>query len=532
MNPKKYLPLGISDFRQMITGNFLYVDKTQYIYEMVRPPQGFYFLARPRRFGKSLTVSTLESLFLGQKELFKGLWIDQADWDWKEYQVIKIDFNTVSFSTPEQLEENLILFVDQLCSEYGIDNPYTSLKESFSTLLTGIYRKTGTSIVILVDEYDKPFIDHLGRGDDHLKMAGANRDILKAFLGVLKGGDVSAALRFVFITGISKFTRVSIFSDLNNLNDISMQDRYGAILGYTAEELKTFFKRRIETLAQEQNTDPAELIENIHTWYDGYRFTDADIKVFNPFSVVNYFNTGKFRNYWFETATPTFLANLIQEKDYPVPMIENLVIGEEDFTVYELEDLHLEPLLFQTGYITIQGVEDGLYNMGYPNQEVKRSFLGYLYRRFFQIKDRSLGAGYKKLYRFLAEKQVDLFMETAKSILAAIPYTQMANQNESFYHTLFYLMLSASGVYVHTEVLSNVGRIDITAEFSDKIYIIELKCNQDADLAICQILEKRYYEKYLQTGKQIFLMGINFDSEERNISDWKFGPLEEWQKTL
>lgn len=528
MENETFLPVGIQVFEQMITGNFLYVDKTRYIYEMIRPPQGFYFLTRPRRFGKSLTVTTLASLFKGHRDLFQNLWISQTNWDFQPHPVVLLDFSRIDYSSPENLKQSLISRIHQLSSENGLENRLTELPDCHATFLTQLAAKYNTRVVFLVDEYDKPLIEHLGKGEAALAIAKENRDILKQFFGVLKSSDVASILRFVFITGISKFAHVSIFSDLNNLDDISMQESYDAVLGYTQEELLLNFGDRIKQLALRDKRSISDMLSDIRLWYNGYRFTDSKTCVYNPFSIVKFLKDGKFKGHWFETATPAFLANLIQEKNYPVPVIENLELREEDIRIYELENLSVEPLLFQTGYITIKDIEHNLYRMDYPNQEVKTSFLSYLFQHFTPMRDRGTATSYKKLHLYLEQKQVDVFIANVKTIMAAIPYTQIANQGEAYYHTVFYMILSASGATVQTEVLSSIGRLDIIVEFSDLLYIIELKCDQNSEIAIKQIIEKRYYEKYMSGDKSIYLIGINFDSQKRTIGDWKWGRLREF----
>jgi len=520
-----FLPLGIQDFRQMITGNFIYVDKTRYIYEMVRIPQAYYFLSRPRRFGKTLLVSTLRMLFEGKKELFQGLWIEKSDWQWKHHPVVVIDFNQVSVDTPENLKAGLHSTVDRLAKRFSITIDQTLLKEKFVEFITSLGKKFNNNVVILVDEYDKPIIEHLGKGQDHLAIAKANRDILKQFFGVLKGIDVSAVLRMVFITGISKFSQVSIFSDLNNLNDLTMQNQFCTLLGYTAEELHRYFAHHIKSLATNARSRPEEIYSKIEQWYDGYRFSDQDIKVYNPFSVLNLLNNKKFRNYWFESATPSFLVNLIKEKKYPIPAIETLDLNELNFSAYDLDSLRIEPLLFQTGYVTIKGVKDNFYRLGYPNQEVKVSFLGYLYDQLIDESGSGIKQQFSRLNEFLDKNKIADFIEMVNAILSSIPYQHIYDQDEHYYHTVFYLMLSASGVQVQTEVLSSIGRIDLEVYFKDKIYIIELKCNQPADKAIEQIKEKRYFERHRGSDKTILLLGINFDTEQRRIVDWKVESL-------
>ncbi len=526
---EQFLPVGIQDFQWMITGNFVYVDKTRYIHQMVRPPQGFYFFARPRRFGKSLTVSTLDYLFQGRRDLFEGLYIAGTGWEWKNHPVVKIDFNQINSENPEMLKESLLNAVYALSEKHGIDQKMRSLPDCFSRLIIRLSEIMRESVVVLIDEYDKPIINHLGGGEKAISIAKQNRDILKQVFGVLKGGDISAALRFVFITGISKFARVSIFSDLNNLNDISMQDKYDAMLGYTFDELKSQFARYIGELSEKKGVAAEDLLETISIWYNGYRFAETETTVFNPFSVLKLFDSGKVNNYWFETATPTFLMNLIKQKDYPVADIENLRLPKDLISVYELDHLQLEPLLFQTGYITIDRFEDDLYHMAYPNQEVKTSFLSCLMNDFAGPEKARLSAVYRQLHRHLKEMKMEDFIDGVRTVLGSIPYSQIAGKtDEAYYPTVFYLMLSASGAAVQSEVLSSRGRMDMVVEFEDKVYIIELKCDQSSDKAIQQILEKRYYEKFLGTGRTIYLMGVDFDTGKRTIEDWQCKDLVEF----
>jgi len=299
------------------------------------------------------------------------------------------------------------------------------------------------------------------------------------------------------------------------------------LLGYTQKELTSFFKPCMDRLSEDMKMDREILNDTIRRWYDGYKFTARSESVYNPFSIVKLFEFGEFKNFWFETATPTFLTNLIREKAYPVPEIGSLKLGEDDFSVYDIEDLQIEPLLFQTGYLTIRGYDDvsELYSMGYPNQEVSISFLTFLFKQMARFENRSVSSRHKLLHICLAEKRLEDFIEIVQSIMAAIPYAQIANQDDAYFHTVFYLMLAASGMNVQTEVLTSRGRIDLVMELDDKIYITELKCNHSSKEAIRQIMKKKYYEKYLHNGKQIYLLGINFNAENRTIDDWQYGEL-------
>jgi len=521
----KKLPISIQDFDRLITGNHVYVDKTRYIYQMVTEGM-FYFLSRPRRFGKSLLVSTLENLFAGNKELFKGLWIENADWDWKPHPVVLIDFSGITLKTPEKLETALRLKLKKIAQDHQIRLSSKLLPESFAEVIIGLNRHHKERVVILVDEYDKPLIAHLGKGETALEIAKQNREVLREFFGVLKEGEVNKALKFVFITGISKFAKVSIFSELNNLTDLTMHPAYAALLGYTQEELEAFWGDWIQKLSTNKNESYPAVLDKLKTWYNGYRFTRENILVYNPVSVLHALERETFGTYWFETATPAFLVDLIKEQQYPVPLIETLELSQEDFTVYDLDDLKLEPLLFQTGYITIKDHDEELYRLSYPNQEVKTSFLKYLYDHMVAIRDSSLKVQYKKLHLYLRQEQHELFIETANAIFSAIPYPHVKKQDESYYHTVFYLMLAASGVLVHTEVLNIRGRVDMEVHFPEKVYIVELKCNQSAKKAIAQIKAKKYFEKHLQSGRKILLLGVNFSSQKRRITDWLLEAVE------
>lgn len=516
----KKLPVDVHDFHNMIIDDHVYVDKTQYIHKMATEGT-YYFLSRPRRFGKTLLVSTLEHLFSGNKELFKGLWIESAGWDWAPHPVLKIDFNEITTETPEKLRQGLWLTLQKTGQDHQINLSSQLLPESFKEIILGLYNRNGQQVVVLVDEYDKPLITHLGKGEEELEIAKRNRDVLREFYGVLKGGNVGRALQFVFLTGISKFARVSIFSELNNLDDLSMQEPYSALLGYTDEELVRYFEPYIRQLSKRLKAPVEETLKDIRTWYNGYRFSDLEEKVYNPFSIAKLLKQGKFQNYWFDTATPAFLVNLIKEKKYPIPDIENLQLVETSFSTYDLDRLDLEPLLFQTGYITIRGFDGVRYKLGYPNQEVKNAFLSYLYKSLVEIPRTTIKEQYTLLHEFLADEKLEQFIETANAILAAIPYEHIRDQDEHYYHTVFYLMLSASGVLVQTEPLTSIGRIDMEVYFPDKVYIVELKCNQSAEQAIAQIKEKKYFEKHVNGGKKILLLGVNFSTEERRITEWR-----------
>ena len=516
----KKLPIGIQAFEIMRTQGYLYVDKTRYVHRMVDEGM-FYFMARPRRFGKSLLVSTLKCLFQGKKELFEGLWIaEHSDWEWQAHPVIVIDFNEIAHDTPEHLQLALDEYVTSIARQSQIVLESTLLVSKFRELICELYRKTGVLVPVFVDEYDKPIIDHLGKGDEGLEIARANRDILKSFFGVLKGATVSTALRFVFLTGVSRFSKVSIFSELNNLNDISMHEYYAPMLGYTQEELEVYFGDYVQRLAGKLGYSEDKVKAALAQHYDGYRFSERDVRVYNPFSVLKAFDQKQFKNYWFETGTPTFLVNLLKQREYNLPQIEGLQVSRSIFTTFEIDRLIPEALLFQTGYLTIAGVEDEIYTLDYPNREVKTAFTESLLFSTEGIENRA-SSHVLRLSRYLQREEMEAFFETVTAIFASIPYDIETKRDEAYFHTIFYLMISASGGAAQSSVLTCRGRIDLVVTFSDKVYLIEFKCNQSTEAGIRQIREQGYAEKYRQSDKKIVLVGINFSTEKRNLEAWQ-----------
>ncbi|MCP4688223.1 MAG: AAA family ATPase, partial [Desulfobacterales bacterium] len=504
----KKLPVDIQAFETMREDDYLYVDKTRYIHGMIDKGR-FYFLSRPRRFGKSLLISTLKCLFQGRKELFDGLWIaEHGDWEWKEYPIVFFDFNVTPHDTPENFKRGLERNLKKTARTNGVDLEEPLLQQQFEELILALRHKFGMPVIVLLDEYDKPIIDHLGKGEDAIRIARENRDILKRFLGVLKGGEVAPHLRFVFITGVSKFTRVSIFSELNNLIDITMSEPYANLLGYTGRELEECFKEHIERFADKTGASETEVKEKLRRHYDGYRFSDRTKRVYNPFSIVRALSDAHLKNYWFETGTPAFLVNLLAEKEWDLSRIEGMKVSEQLFSTYDLDNLRPAALLFQTGYVTIKDVKSRLYMLDYPNQEVKTSFLEHL---LYHVAKESGGdaeecSKFLLLSEYLHQEEYDLFFETVNAIFASIAYTINAQRDEAYFHTIFYLMVCASGANASSEILTSRGRVDLTVEYSDKVFIMEFKCDHGAAAGIKQIHDKGYAEKYKQSGKKLILM--------------------------
>ncbi len=364
----KPLPIGIQTFRDLIAGEYLYVDKTRWIYEMVRSPKGVYFLSRPRRFGKSLLLSTLEEVFSGRRDLFQGLWIYDADYRWETFPVLRVDFSLLGVHTARELEHKLTAYLSELAMEYGVPLGASDPQQALRLLIRALARRN--RVVVLIDEYDKPIMDNL----DDVAEARRIQDILRGFYTVLKRMD--PYLRFVFLTGVTRFSKVGVFSGLNNLKDISMDDRYATMLGITHQELQRAFAPYLAAFAANVGAEPSALLERIRRWYDGFCFSKACHPVYNPFSLLLFFDMQDFRNYWFETGTPSFLIHLITHGNYPIPQLEHLEVDELAFSSYEVERLDVVPLLFQTGYLTIKAYDPdlALYTLGYPNLEVENAF--------------------------------------------------------------------------------------------------------------------------------------------------------------
>jgi Predicted AAA-ATPase/PD-(D/E)XK nuclease superfamily len=493
----KSLPIGIQTFRSFVEGNYIYVDKTKYLYNLIQSYQGIYFLSRPRRFGKSLLLSTLEEIFLGNKELFENLWIHSSDYNWKPHPVIRLDFSKQKAETPEQLKTFLIDELNLIAQKYNI------------TLMR-------------TDEYDKPIIDWL----EEPELAAKMRSVLKGFFSILKGND--AHIRFLLLTGVSKFSKAGVFSDLNHLKDITMHNEYSSMLGITEDELKFCFKEHILDFANKKNISTESLLEKIRFWYNGYNFSSQGISVYNPFSTLLLFDCKEFKNHWFETGTPTFLIKLMLNKKYDILEIP-AEVDELQFSSYEIETMKVLPLLFQTGYLTIKkcNLERMIYTLDYPNFEVKRAFLTFFTESFAE---RELSE--TMLYRLidnLRENKIDESISVLRSFFAGVKYDIQIAQ-EKYYQTIFYVIFTLLGLKIETEVQTNLGRLD--AVIDDKsIFIFEFKfldsASKDntiipqlsfAQQALDQIKSKRYYEKYLHNGKEIYLIGVAF--AERNIGEY------------
>ncbi len=512
----KNLTTSVYTFEDLIQGDFLYVDKTEYIWQMIKPAKESFFLSRPRRFGKSLTVSTLEAVFQGKKELFKELAIYDKPYDWKPHPIIHLsfgDYNVVSDAVGE-LPGYLMAKIRRIADEHGVpvagDTPGLCFGKLIDTL-----SKQG-DVVILVDEYDKPILDNIT--DPHIKEI---QKALKGFYSVLK--DRNSQERFLFVTGVSKFSHVSLFSDLNNLTDITMDARFACMFGYTQEELEANFGDRIAALAGDGDLD--EFKNKIKEWYDGYRFEAGSETVYNPVSLAKFIQSGgKFNNYWFSTGTPSFLLELIGRKRFDLEDVLKSPVSAFAFDAYEVENLNPLTLLLQTGYLTIESaVErygDTAYLLRFPNLEVKGSFETYLAGHCSGLLADEVKVSVYRLADAVTAGDVDGFMESMKVFFAKVPY-DVHLKDENNFQLLFFSIFMLLGISITAESRTNNGRIDAVAANEDYVFVFEFKLDKTAEIALDQIRERDYYRRYMDSGKKIFLVGVNFDKDAGQIEKWK-----------
>jgi Holliday junction resolvase-like predicted endonuclease len=510
----KKLPIGTQSFEILRQTDCVYIDKTKYIFELIKNGRVF-FLSRPRRFGKSLLISTFEALFKGNKSLFEGLYIYDK-WDWKEKNsVIHFDFTDLAYSTPEELKSTLNNFLNKTAAANAVslqDNMPAPVK--FSELIEKLHNKTGRRVVVLIDEYDKPVTDSLSNKE----VLAANKRILHDFYQVIKGADEH--LKFVFLTGVSKFSGISVFSALNSINDITVDKQYCAICGYTQEELEENFKDYIIELAKELNLTYEESIVAIKDWYNGYSW-DGKISVYNPFSTLMLFDKKRFANYWFRTGTPTFLLNLIREHNKPQNFLGELTVSDSSFESYDPDNLNETPLLFQTGYLTVKNVKssiDGVeYTLNFPDREVKDSFLQCLLSNYTAYPQQSMPELFKELSVKFQNADSKGLEDNLTALLAHIPY-QLITESEKYYHSIFLIWLKTLGFDIQGEISTNKGRIDAVLKQNDYAVITEIKYSTEKSLedmlesALKQIDDKKYYEAY--AGKKIILLAIAFNGKD------------------
>ena len=512
----KNITSSVYTFEDIVKDDFLYVDKTEFIWNLIRQGKAMYFLSRPRRFGKSLTVSTLKAVFQGKKELFKGLAIYDKPYDWKPYPVIHLDMNGLDFSSVEELESSLCDLVTEAAASHELTLESANAASMFRVLINRLAEQE--QVVILVDEYDKPILNNLGKPH-----AQKILDKLKVFYSVIKAFESKE--RFVFVTGVSKFCHVSLFSDLNNLTDITMNRDYATMFGYTQEEFETYFADRIDAACKLQNMPRGKLLPEIKQWYDGFRFEEESETVYNPVSLAQFFtNSCKFNNYWFSTGTPSFLVELTKKTDFNFEKTLSEPVMGLAFNAFEIDKIDPLALLLQTGYLTIKSsfvdLGETLYYLDFPNREVKSAFETYLISDYASIPQETVGANVFKMVKAIKARDINLFMELLKTFFAAVQY-DIATDTEGRFQLLFYSVFLLIGVRVEAESRTNNGRIDAVIRDGNHVYIFEFKINKTAEIALDQIRDKEYFRKYQHSSRKIVLVGANFDTVSRQITKWK-----------
>ena len=509
------LPIGIQSFEDLRRNGYLYVDKTELLYQLVTEGKN-YFLSRPRRFGKSLLMSTMEAYFLGKKELFSELTIESLENEWKEYPVLHLDLNARNYDSKEALIAILNQHLEKWEVTYGDEKKDRSPEERFCYLLEKIHEQTGNRVVVLIDEYDKPLLQTIGKKE----LQNQYKDILKAFYGVLKSAD--SHLRFVFLTGVTKFGQVSVFSDLNQLKDISMDARYATICGITDGELRRDFQLELEALAANEGLDYEEVCQKMKRMYDGYHFRHNMEGVYNPFSVLNALDSGEFGNYWFSTGTPTFLVELLKETDYDLRHLEGLELPAEQFADYRTDADNPIPVIYQSGYLTIKGYDKEFrsYTLGFPNEEVEYGFLNFLVPYYTGVPSNENLFNIRHFVNGLRSGDVDAFLTRLRAFFAGIPY-ELNDRTERHYQAVFFLVFRLLGQYVEVEERSAKGRADAVVKTKDYIYVFEFKLDGSADEALKQIDDKGYLLPYSIDNRKLLKIGVSFDSAERNIDEWR-----------
>ena len=508
-------PIGIQEFEKIRRDGYVYVDKTDMVYR-IASSGGYYFLSRPRRFGKSLLVSTLAAYFEGKRELFSGLAVANLEKEWHSYPVLRIDLSGATYSSKEIFDQKLSGILNEWEDRYGVRNSYTAASIRFEKLISGVSEKTGKPVVILIDEYDKPIIDTL----DDESLQDYFRKELQGFYSVMKTRD--ACIRFGFMTGVTKIGKLNIFSGLNNIADISMDSSYADICGISEKDLEMYFMESVAGLAEANGLSVQECRDRLREMYDGYRFVEDSPGVYNPFSLFNAFSQKKFREYWFETGTPTFLVGVMRKTSFDVTTLAD---QEVDSTLLAATDAIYDnpvPLLFQSGYLTITGynAEYGIYHLGFPNLEVKRGFLNYLMKYYTSLRSTSGSSVIFRLVAALKEGKPEDFMKILESLFADVPY-QIRGASEKDFQYAMYIIVELLSIYVQAERQTSDGRIDLLLQTERYVYIFELKVGRSAEEALRQIEEKGYGKPFESDSRRLFKIGVNFSRKTRRIESWK-----------
>ena len=521
MTTKRY-PIGIQGFEKLRSDGFYYVDKTKYIYQLAHS-SGIYFLSRPRRFGKSLLISTLEAYFQGKKELFSGLAIEQLEKEWEEYPVLHFDFNAKNYQDEKALYDIIRRHLEKYEAIYGDEKKDEAVEERFIYLIESASKQTGRQVVVLIDEYDKPLLSTI----DNEPLQQLYRNTLKAFYGVLKSMDNN--IRFALLTGVTKFSHVSVFSDLNNLNDISMADDYAGICGITEQELADHFKEDIEMMARHEGMSPEEMAALLKEMYDGYHFSKNSPGIYNPFSLLNAFFKKDIGSYWFSTGTPTFLVKLMKRDNYDLQGLDHEKVRASVINMIDPVSSDPVPVLYQSGYLTIKGYDPRFnkYILGMPNREVEEGLIDFLLPCYANNATRSTSGVVERLVRQAEAGDPDEVMRCFQSLLADLPGDNFRDADERHaalvelnFRNVMFLVAKFAGLYVRSEYRTATGRIDMAIQTDGFTYLMEFKLNDTAEAALAQINAKDYPLALGADGRRLFKIGVEFSREKRNIVRW------------
>lgn len=508
-------PLGIQSFEKVRNDGYLYLDKTAWVYNIVKGGT-YYFLSRPRRFGKSLLISTLEAYFKGKKELFGGLVISQKEMEWRQYPVLRLDMNVENYNSVARLKNVLNDAINIWCSQYEVTVEGESPSIRFKNLITALCQKTGKRVVILVDEYDKPLLQNMEKEELQAQM----RDELKAFYGILKPLD--EYVQFGFFTGVTKFSKISVFSDLNNLTDISMDKRYVELCGITEKEIRDNLDSEVERVAKENTISKEDCYDKLRDYYDGYHFRESCIGLYNPYSLLCALSQSDFRDYWFETGTPTYLAETLKNTDYPLDRLTREEASSQ--LLASLDALHQTPipLIYQSGYLTIKSYDPDFrtYRLGFPNKEVEHGFVEFLAKYYVPRQKGYNSAFIADFVRDVRDGRAEQFMQRLEALLADGDY-QIAGNAELYFQNVVWVIFKMIGFYTEVERHTTDGRMDMLIKTQDYIYILEFKLDKTAEEALQQIEEKQYAKPFEHDGRQLYKIGINFSTWTRRIDGWK-----------
>ena len=508
-------PLGIQTFEKIREGGFLYMDKTAMVYDLAKGGT-YYFLSRPRRFGKSLLISTLEAYFQGRKELFRGLAIEQLETEWTQYPVLHLDLNAAKYTTPEALTS---LLATQLCyweNTYGASAAEQTLSERFKGIIRRAYEQTGRKVVILVDEYDKPLLQTFGNKD----LQDDYRATLKAFYGVEKSMD--QYIQFAFFTGVTKFSKVSVFSDLNNLTDITMDRRYAELCGFTEAEIRRTLDEPVGELAQANHLSKEDCYAKLKTNYDGYHFEHDTAGMYNPYSLLRVLDAKAFKDYWFETGTPTILVDALKQSDYNLDDLTHEEVTADLLGSIDSLDTNPLPLIYQSGYLTIKGYDERFesYHLGFPNREVERGFTKFLIPYYTTIPEPKSAFFINNFVRDVESGRVEQFMQRLESLFAQGDY-QVACDAELYFQNVCWVIFRMIGFYTEVERHTTDGRMDMVIQTIDYVYILEFKLDKSADEALQQIENRQYAKPFEHDSRRIYKIGVNFSTTTRRVEGWK-----------